>query len=261
MTSSDQLGNKITLKQSPSRIISLVPSQSEYLWDLGLDDRLVGITKFCVHPDVMFKKVKRLGGTKDLNIPAIRALKPDLIIGNKEENDKTQIETLANEFPVWMSDINTLSDAFAMMRTLARLLDKKEEGKELIKESKRALQACKNSFLKKRVAYFIWRNPYLFAGKNTFIHEMLVHCGLSNTLADRSRYPELSLSALARLNPDYCFLSSEPYPFQQKHVVEIQRVLPHTKVILVDGEIFSWYGSRLRHVGDYINELTTKLQV
>ena len=259
MISTDQLGNRIVFKQTPQRVISLVPSQSEYLWDLGLNDRLVGITKFCVHPRVMYRKVKRVGGTKNLNISAIRALKPDLIIGNKEENDKTQIELLAKEFPVWMSDILTFNDAFEMMQSLASVLDRKLVGRDIVKKSRLAVKKSENIFLRKKVVYFIWKDPYLCAGKETFIHEVLGQCGLKNVLASKVRYPEISLAELKKLKPYYCFLSSEPFPFQQKHISEIQAALPDTKIVLVDGEMFSWYGSRLVHLFDYLQLLKKEL--
>lgn len=121
----DQLGQHIELTQIPKRIISLVPSQSELLWDLGLRDELIGITKFCIRPNEMFKFKDRVGGTKTLDIQKIRSLKPDLIIGNKEENEYGQIKELQNEFPIWMSDIYNLKDAYKMISDIGELVHKK----------------------------------------------------------------------------------------------------------------------------------------
>ncbi len=120
----DQLNNSIKLSNYPKRIVSLVPSQSELLWDLGLKDELVGITKFCIHPAEMFNSVTRVGGTKALDIEKIRSLHPDLIIGNKEENEKSQIELLSKEFNVWMSDINNLSEAIQAIELIGNLTHK-----------------------------------------------------------------------------------------------------------------------------------------
>ena len=111
----DQTGRSITIPDSPKRIISIVPSQTELLFDLGLSDEVIGITKFCVHPEEWFRKKTRVGGTKQLNMETIRSLQPDLIVANKEENEQVQVEDIAKEFPVWISDIKTLSDAKRMI--------------------------------------------------------------------------------------------------------------------------------------------------
>ena len=142
----DQLGNTLQLKERPKRIVSLVPSQSEFLWDLGLGDELVGITKFCIHPDEMFRTVERVGGTKTLNIERIRELKPDLIIANKEENEQSQIELLQTEFNVWMSDIYNFEDAIRMMDSLGELLGKREKAIQIVNQLKSALPRIKNIF-------------------------------------------------------------------------------------------------------------------
>lgn len=256
---SDQLGNKIHLDTLPKRIISLVPSQSEYLWDLGLREELIGITKFCIHPEEMYQRIQRVGGTKQLDLEKIRALKPDLIIGNKEENDKDQIRILQKEFRVWMSDIYTPADALNMMGDLGRMLGKEPQAKKWVVEIDASLKRIKNYFEGQSLAYFIWSKPYLFAASNTFIHAILEHIGFKNALASYERYPELNEEELKKLNPQLCFLSSEPFPFKEKHVKEIQDLLPKTKLLLVDGEMFSWYGSRLLKLEAYLKELKKQM--
>ncbi|MCC6371592.1 MAG: ABC transporter substrate-binding protein [Bacteroidia bacterium] len=260
MVFTDQLGNKIELKQKPRRIVSLVPSQSEFLWDIGLCSELVGISKFCIHPDKMFQSVERVGGTKELNIEKIRALKPDLIIGNKEENQKEQIEILQKEFNVWMSDIYTFDDAFEMMRRIGEITEKDTEVKTLLNQLNNTLPKIKNTFANVSVAYFIWNKPYMFAAGNTFINFLLEYLGFKNVLGGSARYPELSEEQLRNLQPDYCFLSSEPFPFKEKQVEEIQKIVPQSRIILVDGELFSWYGSRLLQLPAYVEELKSKLK-
>lgn len=255
----DQLGSKISLSSRPLRVISLVPSQSEFLWDIGLKSELIGITKFCIHPQELYRTIERVGGTKQLDLKKIRKLKPDLIIGNKEENEKAQIEVLQNEFPVWMSDIYTLDDAFQMMLALGEIFDKKVESKKIVNEISSSVSQIKDCFKAQRVLYLIWNNPYMGIASNTFIDGVLNHIGLKNVLNDLSRYPELSTAFLKDLNPDYCFLSSEPFPFNQSHILELQEILPNTKLKLVDGEVFSWYGSRLLKLADYVNELKREL--
>jgi len=259
MESTDQLGNRIRLNKIPKRIVSLVPSQSEFLWDLGLQTELIGITKFCVHPEPMFKSVMRVGGTKNPDLEKIRSLQPDLIIGNKEENEKMIIEQLSREFPVWMSDVNTPEQALDMMQRVSNLLGKETEGNKIIEASKHSLNKSKGLFHGESVAYFIWNEPYHFAGSETFIHSVLTHAGFKNVFFDRPRYPGMSLEDLGALHPEFCFLSSEPFPFNVEQAARVQEVLPETKVVFVDGEAFSWYGSRLIYLHGYLAHLKTKL--
>lgn len=259
MQSKDQLGNNLIFTETPKRIVSLVPSQSELLWDLGLNSELVGITKFCVHPDIMFHNTTRVGGTKQLDLEKIRALKPDLIIGNKEENDKQQIEELSIEFKVWISEIYTFEDAFNMMRSLGKIVGRAEKAEELIRRSKLSVTKSKDIFEGRAAAYFIWNKPYLFAGKNTFIDYVLTHVGFINVLKDKHRYPELSIEELKELKPKYCLLSTEPFPFDASHAQIIKSHLPETKVCSVDGEMFSWYGSRLIYLYDYLHQFKREI--
>lgn len=251
----DQLGNVIKLEKKPVRIISIVPSQSEFLWDIGLRKELVGITKFCVHPVEMFKSIERVGGTKKLNINKIRALKPDLIIGNKEENEKADIELLQKEFNVWMSDIYTFEDAFEMMEDLGEIFDKKNATKRIVGEIKRTLPEVKNIFKGQKTAYFIWYKPYMFAAKKTFIDHVLNYIGLKNAVGNLKRYPKLDDEEIKQIDPEVCLLSSEPFPFKVKHIKELRDKLPNANIVIVDGEIFSWYGSRLLHFSSYIKDL------
>jgi ABC-type Fe3+-hydroxamate transport system substrate-binding protein len=260
-TWTDQLGNKVRIPFPPQRIISLVPSQTELLFDLGLDAYIVGVTKFCIHPGEKIKSKTRIGGTKKFKLDLIRELKPDLIIGNKEENYPEGISALQQEFPVWMSDIITLEDAYAMMIALARITDREEMGLRIIEEIKSKFRAILPFTKSNRVAYLIWKNPYMAAASGTFINEMLLACGLTNVFSDQTRYPEVSLDKIITANPDLLFLSSEPYPFSENHVEEFQSQLPDSKIVLVDGEFFSWYGSRLLLAPDYFNSLRLAIVV
>ncbi|MBK8368270.1 MAG: ABC transporter substrate-binding protein [Bacteroidetes bacterium] len=254
MQFTDQLNNTIELKSFPNRIISLVPSQSELLWDLGLREELVGITKFCIHPQEMFKSIERVGGTKTLNIEKIRALQPDLIIGNKEENEQSQILELQKEFTVWMSDIYTLEDSLSMIEKVGALVNRVEAAKTITNNIQHSFLNLRQ--LNKNGLYFIWREPFMAAGKATFIGDILKRIGFENKLSnEQARYPELNLDEIKLLNPELIFLSSEPYPFKANHIKELQDILPHSKIVLVDGELFSWYGSRLQKSVAYFNEL------
>ena len=257
----DQMGREIEINFPPKRIISLVPSQTELLFDLGLKKEILGITKFCKHPKDKFKHTTKIGGTKKLFLEKIKSLQPDLIIGNKEENEQQQIKELMKHFPVWISDIETLADATEMIEQIGELVNKKEEALKIslhIKSDFENLIESLKATSPKSAAYFIWKNPNMLAGKQTFINEMLPYCGLNNIL-ELNRYPELSDKELHKLNPEVVLLSSEPYPFKEKHIKEFETIWPNAKVKLVDGEMFSWYGSRLIKAADYFKNLLSEL--
>jgi ABC-type Fe3+-hydroxamate transport system substrate-binding protein len=245
------------------KIISLVPSQTELLHDLGLGNRVVGITKFCIHPAHWYESKTRIGGTKNVNFEKIHALAPDLIIANKEENEESQIRYLQEHYPVWISDIYTLDDALGMIRHVGLLCDVQEKANAMALEieekfeklAQKTKENAKNTTTKPRVAYLIWRKPYMVAANRTYINDILDRAGFENVFADQSRYPEVSLENIAVRQPDYVFLSSEPYPFQEKHFRDFQEAMPKAIVKIVDGEMFSWYGSRLLKVPTYLSSL------
>lgn len=263
MDFNDQMGRLVTIRPwPPRRIISLVPSQTEFLADLELADSVVGITKFCIHPSEWFQGKKRVGGTKTIDFQKIEALKPDLIIGNKEENDQSQIEYLTQRFPVWMSDIYTLEDALDMMHRLGVVTGKQQKASEI-----RAVLEQKFGRLSEqpkaliRAAYLIWRKPYMAAASGTFVDNMMHHAGFENVFASLTRYPEITREQLQAAKPAVILLSSEPYPFSEKHLKEIREICPESRIQLVDGELFSWYGSRLLQAPDYFTRLRENLEL
>lgn len=272
----DQMGRLVVLPNSPQRIVSLVPSQTELLFDLGLGDRVVGITKFCIHPVEWFKTKTRVGGTKDVKLDIIRQLQPDLIIGNKEENKQEDIEQLMQHYPVWMSDIKTLEDAIQMIASVGQITNTENRAGEIIAEIKLGFEKLIPIVGNPTVLYLIWK-PYMAAGVDTFINEMLTCMGFKNVLnappilrqaqydgrdvtlsvAEASRYPEITNQQITQLQPDYILLSSEPFPFKEKHIAELQVLSPKSNILLVDGEMFSWYGSRLKYAPAYFKQLIT----
>ena len=232
-----------------------MPSQTELLYTLGLEQEVVGITKFCVHPAAWYQEKMRVGGTKTLNLEKIEALRPDLIIGNKEENDRAQIEALSARWPVWMSDILTMEDACDMVLRVGELTGKAVAASKLTAEIRQKFDRLAVHQSPIRVAYFIWRKPYMVAAADTFIHDMLGRTSFQNVFAHLTRYPEVSLDDLAAAQPDVLLLSSEPYPFAEKHFGPFREVCPEAKIVVVDGEMFSWYGSRLLAAPGYFGEL------
>jgi len=255
----DQLGREVNLSGAPKRIISVVPSQTELLFYLGLNEEIIGITKFCIHPADKFKSTAKIGGTKQLDIAKIKALKPDLIIANKEENERGQIEELMAFCPVWISDISDLQGAIDMIERVGVLVDRKSEANALSQAIDQQFNNLTIQQTNLRTAYFIWRKPYMVAGKNTFIDSMLQKCGFSNSF-NIDRYPEIDANVLIKVNPDVILLSSEPYPFKEKHIAEFKALLPSAIIKIVDGELFSWYGNRLLYAPRYLQKLSEDLK-
>jgi len=259
---SDQMGNILSIDSPPQRIISLVPSQTELLHHWGLGKRVVGITKFCVHPHSWYKSKARIGGTKTINHEKIAALKPDLIIGNKEENSQKDIEKLQEDYPVWMSDLVTFEEIWDMMQRLGQVLEMQQQAQQLITQLQgmfTQLDSKVNEWDSLKVAYFIWNDPLMVAANNTFIHTMLSRAGFRNIFSHLDRYPAISPQQLEQIDIDLLMLSSEPFPFKEKHVADFQSLCPNTKIEIVDGEIFSWYGSRLLQTTDYIKQLRQRI--
>lgn len=254
----DQMGRRVAVPFPPQRIVSLVPSQTELLFDLGLGEKVVGVTKFCIHPAEAREKAAVIGGTKNFDFDKIAALKPDLIIGNKEENYQDGIEPLATEYPVWLSDISNLTEALDMIRRVGFITGAKEKSATLADEIEASFAALETADARKPAvpaAYFIWRKPYMVAATGTFIDDMLRRAGFTNAFAGLSRYPEITAEQLAKVAPQRILLSSEPYPFAEKHLAEFQQICPAAKIEIVDGELFSWYGSRLLKSANYFSQL------
>ncbi|MBK7942053.1 MAG: ABC transporter substrate-binding protein [Flavobacteriales bacterium] len=255
-TVTDQMRRTLQVTERPERIISLVPSQTELLHDLGLGERVVGITKFCIHPEAWFRGKARVGGTKQVDLDKVRDLRPDLIIGNKEENAQADIEALEREFPVWMSDVRELDGALDMIRRVGALTGTTSKAEALATGIGHAFATLQPLTPPLSAAYLIWHEPMMVAGNDTFVNDMLARGGLTNAFAHRTeRYPQVSPAELAAADPDVILLSSEPFPFAEKHIQPYNMLCPGTPVHLVDGELFSWYGSRLLKAPAYFSGL------
>jgi ABC-type Fe3+-hydroxamate transport system substrate-binding protein len=246
---------------SPKRIVSLVPSITELLHYLQLEEETIGITKFCVHPHSWFKSKTRIGGTKNIDIEKIVSLQPDLILCNKEENVQAQIETLAATLPVYICDVKNYEDALQMIEAIGKLTNKEIETKKLIQDIDTAFEQGKIFSTKKvKTAYLIWKEPYMTVGGDTFISSMMEKAGLENIYNNEDRYPTKNIIDLQKDNPDIILLSSEPYPFKEKDIVELQQHFPNTRILLANGEIFSWYGSRMLYAVEYFENLYKQIE-
>lgn len=236
----------------PQRIISLVPSLTELVIDLGMQDQLVGRTRFCVHPKDEVEKIPIIGGTKNPRLDKIRDLNPDYIIANKEENRPEDIKSLTDDFHVNVTEISTIEDALIVLHELGKKFGKSEKAGQLITNIQQALEH-RPQVSTLNTAYLIWKDPWMTVGADTYIHDILDHWKLPNIFEDQERYPKISLDDLKRKNPDLILLSSEPYPFKEKHLSQIEEACPAARVLLVEGEWFSWYGSRMEHAFKRLN--------
>ncbi len=259
----DQTGRPIELERAPKRIVSLVPSQTELLADLELEEEVVGITKFCIHPQKWFRNKTRVGGTKNVKLDVLLHLVPDLVIANKEENTAEDIQAIAEHCPVWVSQIEDLDSALDMIGTIGQLTTRHDASKALMQSIRTGFEKLHNVTAPKqalRVVYLIWKDPIMAAGTDTFIHEMLKRAGFENAVTDL-RYPTLSNEELEALDADFVLLSSEPFPFKGKHVEQLKNTFPNQRFVEVDGELFSWYGSRLLKTPEYLQSLRKELEM
>lgn len=238
--------------QPPKRVVSLVPSFSKTVYDLTEGQQPVGITKFCIHPEMMFRILPRVGGTKKVDIEKVKKLEPDLVLANKEENVKEQIEEIGKFTSVWLSDIITIPEMLEWIRICANITGNADKGKAMIQNIENILNGIKDKMRGKTVVYLIWKDPWMTVGHDTFIHSMLSHIGLKNLFENQSRYPVTSPEEIKNLKPDYVFLSSEPYPFKEKDAEEWKNYFVDSKVCHVKGELFSWYGSFLLEWNNYV---------
>ncbi len=257
----DQIGRKISVPAPPQRVISLVPSLTELLIDLGV--AVIGRTKFCIHPAAVVADIPIIGGTKEVNFARIHALNPDLIIGNKEENTQEIVATLEPHFAVYLTDVRTVSDALTMISEIGIVVGKQAEAQALRAEIVAGFATIPHATPPHRVAYFIWRNPWMVVGGDTFINDMLTLAGFENVFAARteSRYPMVTVEEIAAAQPDTLLFSTEPYPFEQvRFRRELEERFPAMQSLVVDGELFSWYGSRLKLSADYVRQLSQNVR-
>ena len=254
----DHLQRVVNLPKFPQRIISLCPSITETLYTLGLGEKIVGRTHFCIHPEQFIQQATVVGGTKQVKEEVIAKLNPDLIIAEKEENPKEMVEQLAEKYPVFVANVETYEDALLMIRDLGKITQQIETADALTQKIENQFRSVANARSLK-VAYIIWKEPYMAAGNHTFIHSLLEKCGFVNVFKDYpGRYPMITREDFEKESPDYIFLSSEPYPFKASHKAEFQ--FGNSVPVLVDGELFGWYGARTEQFPGYFRLLLQELK-
>lgn len=249
----DHTGRKVNIPATPKRIISICPAITETLFVLGLENEIVGRTKYCIFPEGIVENVPTIGGTKEVNVEKIRALQPDLILAEKEENTEEIVQALENIAPVFVLEVQSIKEAYRFIKTLGTLTNREPEADQLIDSSKAVFPSSREQV--KNAAYVIWRKPYMVVGGTTYINDVLHALGFQNPFAkEESRYPAVTKEELADAHLDVLFLASEPFPYKEKHIAEFQSFLPNTKIVLVEGEMF-WYGSRMKIAGAYLKKL------
>lgn len=253
----DQIGNNVNLKTYPNKIISLVPSITELLFDLGLDEKVIGITPYCVHPKYKVQSVDKIKGPHKIDLHKIRDLQPDIVFASKEENLKEEVEELMKHYPVYVSDVKNLHEAIEMINQIGKItgteIKSEEIGKNVLKQFNGLKKVLKSS---KSACYLVWDEPMITVNKNTFIHDMMQFAGFSNVFADNTeRYPKINSSDIKNKKPEYIILSTEPFSFTNEHVAMFKSQYPFAKVLLLDGEKFAWYGSHLLKTPDYFKQL------
>ena len=240
----------------PKRIISLVPSITELLFDLGLDEQIKGITKYCIHPKNKVQNKTIIGGTENIDFNIIDTINPDLIFVNKEENSKEEVQKLSEKYKCNVSDIKSFNDAIELIFDIGQITGTQENANSLIKQIVEKFKTLNICLFPKTVAYIIWKDPFMTINTYTFINDMLIKAGFENIFKNKlKRYPTIDIEEIKSYKPDVIFLSSEPYHFKEANKKEFEKMLPNTQIKLVDGEMFSWYGSHILKAADYFKQL------
>ncbi len=252
----DGLERKLQWTRPASRVCSLVPSQTELLEYLGAD--VVGITRYCTRPKGLSKTARIIGGTKNPDIEQILALKPDLVVANQEENRREDIAQLQDQIPVYVSRVQTIEDNYRLIGHLSLLINASDRAMDLQSSIARSLAEFRAPTVR-RALYLIWRKPWMSVGGDTFISSMMQIAGFQNCCAEQQRYPSLSAEEMQSLNPDVILLSSEPFPFKEKHMLELGDIFPNRPVLLCDGQAFSWYGLRPLYAREEFERLNSQL--
>ncbi len=244
------------------RIISLCPSLTELVFDLGLGKSLVGITRWCVHPAARVGAIEKVGGTKDPDVARIVALAPDLVLLNEEENRREDAEELERAgVPCHVTFPHDLAQTAAMVRAIGAALSRPVEAERIatdIEARSERVRAAARGHAPVRFAYLIWRKPWMAVNADTFAHALLAQAGGENVFAARpERYPEIDPLALGAADPRLVLLGSEPFPFEERHAEELAGAsgLARERFRLADGEYLSWHGARTPAGIDYAARL------
>jgi ABC-type Fe3+-hydroxamate transport system substrate-binding protein len=257
LTVVDALGQSLTVRERPERIVSLVPSLTEALFAFGLDGEIVGVTRFCVEPRRGVAGKTKVGGTSEVDVAKIEALRPDLVIASAEDNSREDVVQLIDHgWPVFVTLATSVESAIDLLRQLATVTGTTAVARPIIQEAKDALASVVAAGAgRERVRVFcpIWRNPYRTCGTATYMDDVLTVCGGRNVFGDRQeRYPRVELTEMAALDPEVILLPSEPYRFTKRHKADFRAFADVSAVknghtFFIDGKMLAWYGPRITH--------------
>ncbi|MBF6558730.1 MAG: ABC transporter substrate-binding protein [Candidatus Binataceae bacterium] len=266
MRTVDDLGVPLELQEPPRRIVSLVPSWTETLFAFGCGSEIAGVTRFCIEPAAAVASVVKIGGTKNPDVPAILALRPDLVIANAEENRREDIERIrAGGVAVFTTYPRSIAAAVEAILKLGAVVGRPAEAGAMAREIVRSVSEIETGLgawnkLRFRVFCPIWKNPWMVFNGDTYAHDVLRMAGFNNIYAPAGeRYPRTTLAAALELRPDYVLLPNEPYEFGAKDVDELKPLLPPAlsrRVVLIDGRDLHWYGV---HMVDGLKSLAALL--
>lgn len=286
----DDMRRKIILPQPLQRIVSLVPSDTETLFDLGVGDRVVGRTRYCVEPAAQVSDVQVVGGTKDIDVDQIMSLSPDLVLANQEENSRANLEALAERGArVFVSFPKRFNDAIAHVARLARFVGASERAKDIVREGYARLDDSRQG---EPISVFvpIWREPLMTFSDNTYSHDLLARCGAQNVFADRERqyplkadlgersplpadqvanrdrrYPRIQESEIIERAPELILLPDEPHEFSEADKSYFAGLdtpaAREGRIHFVDGKDLFWPGSRSVAARDRLRALIDELRV
>ena len=251
----DASGVALTLPAPPRRIVSLIPSVTEILFALGLEEAVAGCTIYCSEPPDGVATKTRIGGEKNPRLELIREIGTDLVIANVEENARGHVETLRSwGIPVFVTYPRTVAGGIELVRQLGQVTGAALRAAEMATMLERRLaevSARQIGRARARVFCPIWRHPYMTINADTYVHDMLAVCGGDNVFARLpTRYPEISLADVAQAGPEVILLPDEPYRFRRPHMADFApfREIPAVRdgrIHLVDGKLLSWYGPRI----------------
>lgn len=247
-TVDDALGRTIAVPQPVARVVSLVPSLTDLCFALGVGDRVVGVTDVCTEPAGKLEGIARVGGEKRPSIEVIRALLPDLVLANKEENRRQDVDRLSDSgIAVHVSFPRTVEEGGFLCADLGRLLGVAARGRELATAARKARAAARKAAIHPAVSavVLVWKNPWMAISGDTYGSDVLACLGGRNLYAGASqRYPKVTLDAVAREKPRLVLLPDEPYAFTEDDAAEIRRAIPGAAVVRCPGRAFFWHGPR-----------------
>jgi len=248
----DALGREINVPQPVRRVVSLVPSLTDLCFELEAGDRVVGVSDVCSEPRGKLDGIPRVGGEKRPSLEAIRALRPDLVLANKEENRRQDVDRLRDSgIAVFVSHPRTVDEGAELCLALGGMLGTAPRARALAAEIRRARAAARQRGLPAPVVavVFVWRDPFMTISGDTYGHDVLACIGGQNPFAGASqRYPKVTLEAVARQRPRLILLPDEPYAFSEQDAEQVRGAIPGATVVRCPGRPLFWHGPRAREI-------------